>query len=344
MLSNREKLVINAICTKYIQTGSPVGSSYFKEVPYLNRYSPATLRNEMQQLEEKGFLCKMHTSSGRIPTEKGLKYYINNLLVRDNSIEKVFKSVDDIVRKNKFSKDQIVLDITKLLSSLTNTATIILENTKNLAKIIRIETIKLNNKEVLLILITDKGDTQTKKITLPKDYNFNTLKLFIDDYSKNLKNKTVEQAYNMLTNKLILKKNITKTYYDLIDEDLIKKYVIDLFNELISKLNSKDIKVDGLLNIFENDIFTSQDDIKQYLANLNQNNLYNLLINDNGLKVRFSSDIDFLPKLNYSIVSIPIKIDTNDIKTLVLVGKNNMRFEKIIPLIEYISSVLQNID
>lgn len=343
MLSNRQKLIMNAICTKYIQTGYPVASSYFKDVAYLNNYSPATLRNEMQVLEEKGFLSKTHISSGRIPTEIGLKYYINNLLIRDNSVEKLFNSIDKIVKKNKFSKEQVINDILKLLSNITNTATIILENTKDLAKIIRIETIKINPKEILLILITDKGDTETKKVLLPKDYNFNQLKVFIDEYSKTIKNKTVKDAYQMLNNKLVVRKNI-KPMLDTKQEDYIKKYIIDIIIELITKLNAKQIQVDGLLNIFENDIFNTQNDIKQYLANLNQNNLYNLLINDNGLKVRFSSDIDFLPKLNYSIISIPIRLDNNDIKTLALVGKNNMRFDKIIPLVEYISSVLSNID
>lgn len=343
MLSNRQKLIMNAICTKYIQTGYPVASSYFKDVAYLNNYSPATLRNEMQVLEEKGFLSKTHISSGRIPTEIGLKYYINNLLIRDNSVEKLFNSIDKIVNKNKFSKEQVINDILKLLSNITNTATIILENTKDLAKIIRIETIKINPKEILLILITDKGDTETKKVLLPKDYNFNQLKVFIDEYSKTIKNKTVKDAYQMLNNKLVVRKN-TKPMLDTKQEDYIKKYIIDIIIELITKLNAKQIQVDGLLNIFENDIFNTQNDIKQYLANLNQNNLYNLLINDNGLKVRFSSDIDFLPKLNYSIISIPIRLDNNDIKTLALVGKNNMRFDKIIPLVEYISSVLSNID
>lgn len=343
MLTSRQKLILNSICTKYIQTGLPIASSYFKDIAYLNNYSPATLRNEMQVLEEKGLLCKTHTSSGRIPSELGLKYYINNLLIRDNSVEKLFNSIDKIVKKNKFSKEQVLNDIIKLLSSITNTATIVLENTKDLAKIIRIETIKINPNEILLILITDKGDTQTKKISLPKDYNFNQLKNFIDDYSKTIKNKTVKEAYEMLNNKLVVRKNL-KVEIDSKQEDILKKHMIDLIRELINKLNSKEIHVDGLLNIFENDIFNSQTDIKQYLANLNQNNLYNLLINDNGLKVRFSSDIDFLPKLNYSIVSIPIKLDNNDIKTLALVGKNNMRFDKIIPLIEYISSVLSNID
>ena len=107
MLTNRQKLILKAIVESYIEDGLPVGSRTITGLPYLD-YSSATIRFDMQMLEELGYLDKTHTSSGRIPSERGLRYYLDNLLTRDRRVVKLFPLVDDIFQKHRYSKKKIL--------------------------------------------------------------------------------------------------------------------------------------------------------------------------------------------------------------------------------------------
>ena len=85
MLTDRQKLILKAIIEEYVTSNEPVGSKALTEKPYLT-FSSATIRYEMQHLEETGYLLKTHTSSGRIPSEMGYRYYIDHLLIRDDAV------------------------------------------------------------------------------------------------------------------------------------------------------------------------------------------------------------------------------------------------------------------
>ena len=96
MLTDRQKLILKAIIEEYVTSNEPVGSKALTEKPYL-AFSSATLRNEMQTLEEDGYLKKTHTSSGRIPSDIGYRYYLDHLFIRDEHVEDYYKYVDEIL-------------------------------------------------------------------------------------------------------------------------------------------------------------------------------------------------------------------------------------------------------
>ena len=91
VLTNRQKLILKAIIESYVSDGVPIGSKALTDKPYLN-FSSATIRYDMAILEELGFLEKTHTSSGRIPSNIGYRYYVENLVTRDDDIKQVFSN------------------------------------------------------------------------------------------------------------------------------------------------------------------------------------------------------------------------------------------------------------
>lgn len=95
MLTDRQKLILKAIVEEYIETNEPVGSKFLTDKPFL-KFSSATLRYDMQWLEENGYLEKQHTSSGRVPSQKGYSYYIENLITRDDTISNIYHEFDDV--------------------------------------------------------------------------------------------------------------------------------------------------------------------------------------------------------------------------------------------------------
>ena len=95
MLSNRQKLILKAIVEEYVESNEPVGSKVLTEKPYLD-FSSATIRYDMQDLEENGYLEKTHTSSGRVPSQKGYRYYVDNLVTRDDEIATIYPLIDEL--------------------------------------------------------------------------------------------------------------------------------------------------------------------------------------------------------------------------------------------------------
>ena len=105
MLLIKQKLILKAIIEEYVTSNEPVGSKMLTEKPYLD-FSSATLRYEMQHLEETGYLKKTHTSSGRIPSEMGYRFYVDNLVIRDDSVTDYYKYVDEILEDNLLSDNE----------------------------------------------------------------------------------------------------------------------------------------------------------------------------------------------------------------------------------------------
>ena len=93
MLSDRQKLILKAIIEEYVNNNEPVGSKTLTEKPYLD-FSSATIRYDMQNLEENGYLEKTHTSSGRIPSEQGYRYYVDHLIIRDDAVLMKYLRID----------------------------------------------------------------------------------------------------------------------------------------------------------------------------------------------------------------------------------------------------------
>ena len=106
MLTSRQKLILKAIIEQYVKDAQPVGSKSLTHLPYLN-FSSATLRYDMAQLEELGYLEKTHTSSGRVPSEKGYRYYVNHLVTRDQDVLDSFPLIDELFfKKTKWQKNK----------------------------------------------------------------------------------------------------------------------------------------------------------------------------------------------------------------------------------------------
>ena len=125
MLTNRQLLILQVTVDDFIDTAQPVGSrqlSKKEEVPF----SPATIRNEMADLEEMGFLEKTHTSSGRVPSEKGYRYYVDNMLTPQRISQSEIKQIRSIFEERKMETEQIIRKSAEIISELTNYTSIML--------------------------------------------------------------------------------------------------------------------------------------------------------------------------------------------------------------------------
>ncbi|MDY0277440.1 MAG: heat-inducible transcriptional repressor HrcA [Acholeplasma sp.] len=331
MLTSRQKLILKAIIEQYVEDAQPVGSKALTEMPYLN-YSSATIRYDMAILEELGYLEKTHTSSGRIPSQKGYRYYVNHLVTRDDEVVDDFPLVDQILSKHSYSRKMAVEEAINLLSDLTQYTALAMGPNNNSSKIKKIDFIPVANNEAVVLIVTDHGHVQHQNIVIPDGLNANDVKEVIKTLDELLHNRFLEEASEILKNEFA--KNQISSFMD------YQKQLFDSFINAFSKFAEDNFYLSGITNVFDQPEFTSVDHLKRFVNMLDRREIINLIGDKDGLSVTFGSEIEFKPMENFSIISIPYRINENEKGTIAVLGPTRMEYSKVIPLLEYIASNL----
>ncbi len=174
-LSERKKKILAAIVERYIQTGEPVGS---KVLCGNLAVSSATVRNEMSELSELGFLDQPHTSAGRIPSQQGLRYYVNNLMARCE-----ISDADRFLIENRLTSDsaepqEILSNAAKLLTEVTGCASVALTPYDVNAHINRVELIPISSRAVLVVLVVSTGVVKSRICRCDTEIDISFAELF----------------------------------------------------------------------------------------------------------------------------------------------------------------------
>ena len=168
MLNKRQKDILKIIVEEYVRTAEPVGS---KSICDRLNVSSATVRNEMAFLEKEGYLDKTHSSSGRVPLEKGYRYYVEELLQEDEEVfeEKAYELVDTIFSNKIVAREDAIKKACSLLSEITNYTTVALGPDSSRHKVSRIELVNLKEMDFLMLVITDSGHVESKQVSFDKE-------------------------------------------------------------------------------------------------------------------------------------------------------------------------------
>ncbi len=328
MLSNRQKLILKAVIEIYVETGIPVGSKALTSWPYLD-YSSATIRFDMQMLEEMGYLEKTHTSSGRVPSTLGYRYYLENLITRDSKTDEFFPVIDSLFARYEDTKEQAVKKAIDLLSQLTSYTSISLGPDSGLTRIKKIDVVNLNEVEVVLLIVTNKGTVQSQIFKVPegmsKQYFNNTIKT-LDDL---LKDQYIKDAGRIL-NSLFMEKDI----YEYIE---YKERLIDAFVGAFTKMTKDDVYLTGIGNMIAESDIDDPKQIKELMRVLDNKDFLKIIGRPNRLSFRIGEEAHFMPTDQCTIISVPYVVSENERGTIAIIGPTRMDYAKVIPLMEYIA-------
>ena len=173
MLTSRQITIFKAIVDAFVETAEPVGSKYLLE-RYQLPYSSATIRNEMAALEDYGYLEKTHTSSGRIPSVEGYKYYVETLT--DFKIEDTIKNqMQTIFSERGRTLNEVVKESCEMLSQLTHLTSIALGPDARNESLQNITIVPISNERVSVIIVTDMGHVENKTFILDGTYSYEDL-------------------------------------------------------------------------------------------------------------------------------------------------------------------------
>ena len=181
----RRERVLKLIVEHFIKTAEPVGSQTLISEYGLN-YSSATIRSEMNALEQEGYLEKTHTSSGRVPSSKGYRYFIDNL--REKSIDEEFRyRVTQVLNEKRQSIDEVIKHSCEILSEMTNLASVVLGPNANEEKLVSVQIVPISNNSATCIFITNQGYVENKTFIFDEKYKtediVNCVKLLNDRLS-----------------------------------------------------------------------------------------------------------------------------------------------------------------
>lgn len=162
-LTNRQSLILRTVVESYIENGEPVGSKYLCECGRFT-CSSATIRNEMAELEARGYLEQPHTSSGRVPTEAGYRFYVDSLLESYNSTASDVERIKNALKEKRAELDQILTQASRLASSLTNYTGLAVRPGQRAGAFCRYEAICLSPRSLLLVMINPDGTAKTRNL------------------------------------------------------------------------------------------------------------------------------------------------------------------------------------
>ena len=337
-LKDRDLKILQAVLNHFISTAEPVGSRTISK-KYLKDLSPATIRNAMSDLEDSGFLKQPHTSAGRVPTDKAYRFYVDNLCEIPKPSNKDSKAIKKKLASNDTKAIEVIFQSSKVLSSLSNQASIILLPKFTNITFKRIELVKTRVSQVLVVFISKSGVVQNKLINLKEDLTQNKLdsiSMYLNDQFSNL---TLREVRKKIVSIMKREKRI---YNQLMKKamELIQKAFID--DEI-----EGDFYVTGTTNIFEQPEF--KDDMEKMKGILNafeeKGKLLYILdqcIKEEGTSIIIGSENRIHEMKDCSLVTHTYNYGDNVLGTIGIFGPKRMEYPKIISLVDYTASVLSD--
>ena len=326
MLTTRQENVLEIIIREYVKNVNPVGSKLICDELGC---SSATVRNEMAALENAGYLEKTHTSSGRVPSEDGYRYYVDHLMKPKEMTGEDMLKLQTIFNNNKLALNEVLKKSLEIISEMTDYTSVVLGNNVTDNKLQKIEVLPISESKLIAIIVTDKGHVEHKEMN-------------IEGVSLEEIAKTVE-----LINKLIIGTPIheikEKLEYEI--KPIINQYVkqhealynafYDVFNDFATKSDTTFVGRNKILNQPE---FNNVEKIKKIFDKLDDENLLQSIEEDDkdiNIYIGNESNLDE----DVTIIKTKYKTD-NDEGTIAIIGPKRMEYSKVVTLLGYIKDNL----
>lgn len=328
MINERQTQLLKLIVEEYIKTARPVGSKALCET--LN-CSSATIRNEMSFLEELELLEKTHTSSGRIPSEKGYRYYVDNIMKpKELTGEDVLK-LQTVFQNKKLVLNDAILKSMEIISDLTNYTSIVLGTSSKENKLSKIEVVPIDDNQLIAIIITDKGHVEHKNIKIEEKVELKDIKQTVDLINKLIVGTPIDEVSSKL--EFEVKPKIADT---LKQQKAIYDALYNVFNDITNESN---IKVNKPSNILASPEFNDTEKIKRILNKFEDKEFINGIKNDeDGVNIYIGSENEFDDDV--SIIKTSYDVNGEEV-TIALIGPKRMEYDRVTSLLNYIN---ENID
>ncbi len=330
-LSERKKLILKAIIDAHIDNGEPVGSRYIMQNAQI-AYSSATIRNEMAELEELGYLELPHTSAGRVPSELGYRFYVDTMLERYAMTQREIAELDNLLRIKQAEVDTILEQASKLAAALTNYTGISVKPKPAAASIRRFETVWVEPRSFILVMVTSTGAVKSKFVRLGFDAMPETVARLGAALNRNLAGLSAEQ----ITLPAIMRMEAAMG----IDAVLVNP-IIKCIYETMSEMDDGDVRFEGINRLLQYPEYADVGRFKQLLGALEEKHDILDLVSGaqaDHVNVYIGSENTVDVMQNSSLIFKTIRRGGNTIGAIGIIGPCRMDYSRVVTMIEHLAA------
>jgi heat-inducible transcriptional repressor len=333
LLDIRKMRILQAIVDDYIMTAAPVGSRTVSKRSDMG-LSPATIRNEMSDLTELGFLEQPHTSAGRIPSEKAYRLYVNHIMdsakLTDDEADYIKRHLDTRVHE----VGEVIRQTAKVLSDMTNYTSMVLVPQLSSMKLKRISLIPVSDGKAMAVVVTNTGVTKNAMINIPES-------LSPDD---------IEKISKLITQKLDGHKlsEAIETVLPMIRSEVGEQAgaVCEMLEDIERSMSETDVEVVGASNILDYPEYADATKARTYLTEIEKGDYLQKVLTDASdveMSVKIGTENDNPDMKDCSVVTVTYKAGGKNIGTMGVVGPTRMDYGKVMAVLKYMSSSLSDI-
>ena len=337
-LDERKTKILKAIIQTYLETGEPVGSRTISKYTDLN-LSSATIRNEMSDLEELGYIVQPHTSAGRIPSEKGYRFYVDNLMEEK---DREVSEMKDFVIERTEKMEQVLKQVVKLLATNTNYATMITAPQYQQGKLKFIQLSQVDEEQLLAVIVLEGNIVKNKIIRTELNGldNEQILKL----------NLLLNTSLNGLALNQINLATIAKLKEQAgIHSEIVSK-VLDAIVESVSEDEDLEIYTSGATNIFKYPELADSGRAQELISAFEEKQQLVSLMNDSlsdeentGIQVYIGSESPVQTMKDCSVVTATYELGEGMKGTIGIIGPKRMDYENVVDNLKTLKSQLDGI-
>lgn len=336
-LDERKKKILQGIIKNYLESGEPVGSRTISKFTDLN-LSSATIRNEMADLEELGYILQPHTSSGRIPSDKGYRFYV------DTMMEEKEKSVDvmkELLLEKEDKMERLLQQVVKLLAENTNYTTMISAPRSMENKLKFIQLSKVDQFQMLAVVVIDGNIIKNKMIELKEELDDETLLKLNLLFNTHLNGLAISEINLGMISILKAQAGI---HGDIVDE------VIESVASAISAEEEPEIYTSGTNNILRYPELSDNEGVGELISTIEEKKLLNELVctsladkQSTGIQVYIGNETPIQSMKDCSVVTATYELEEGLTGTIGIVGPKRMDYEKVVGTLNKLKSQLDDL-
>lgn len=336
MLNERKKKILQIIIEDYISSAEPVGSRTIAR-KYDLGLSPATIRNEMSDLELLGYLEQPHTSAGRIPSAQAYRFYVDALIEPGTLTDNDMALIDGWYNERRRNIDDIFQSTAKILSRMTQNVSMVLTNQQTIANFCYLKFLSLDSQHAILCIVADDGSIDTNVVDIPlgmsseeMDYLAGKMSKLLED--RNLSDISVEILQNVHT--------------DVVEDKLIFSSLLQAVRKMTGRRQEQKVFLGGTKQLLNQPEFRDVERVRNLLGILEEEKVLKDLLQggeDSGLKVTIGSENKFTGIQDCSMVQATYRLNGQIVGTMAVLGPTRMEYGKVISVMDYLLKYLKTI-
>ncbi|MCI8647183.1 MAG: heat-inducible transcription repressor HrcA [Firmicutes bacterium] len=334
-LSERKLRILQAIISDFIRTAEPVGSRTLSKKFDLG-ISPATIRNEMADLEEMGFLTHPHTSAGRVPSERAYRLYVDDMMKKKELSEEEKNAIASKLYENVTELEKTVQHAAKILSEITNLTSFALTPSPDEDTLKYINLLPVDEDTVVLMIVSHSGKVSNTALKIKSPYTEEGLELLAKNMTYNYRGKTLSEALTL---------DIIETFESDIEAmGALAKNVMPKFIRTLEEMLNVNLYMDGLTNIFSIPEYNNIDKAKMFLEMLGKKEDFTktLINRDNGVIITIGKENAEDIMQDCSLITATYHVDGKLAGKIGVIGPTRMRYGEITSVVEFLTENISN--